>query len=134
MIFVDTGAFLARFVERDQHHEGAVRAWRQLEIENPRILTSHFVLDEVLTLLGRRTSYAFAAQKGGSLLASDKLEILRVDKEIEIESLRYFEKFADQQISYTDCTSFVLMRSQRIERVFSFDRHFALAGFTLWPS
>ena len=33
----------------------------------------------------------------------------------------------------TDCISFVLMRTLRITRAFSFDRHFAHAGFTLWP-
>lgn len=133
MIFVDTGAFLARFVQRDQHHERASRAWQQLENDAPRLFTSNFVFDELFTLLGRKTSYAFAAERARHLLASRKLEVLRPTEETEMVALDVFEKFADQKVSFTDCTSFVLMREHRIDRVFSFDRHFALAGFALWP-
>lgn len=133
MIFVDTGAFLARFITRDQHYEQATRAWRKLEVEGSRIATSNFVLDELFTLLGQRTSYSFAAQRARGLLASRKLEILRPDAETELAALDLFEKLADQKVSFTDCISFVLMRQRRIERAFSFDRHFTAAGFTLWP-
>jgi predicted nucleic acid-binding protein len=41
--------------------------------------------------------------------------------------------FGDQAVSFTDALSFAVMRRMRIERAFSFDRHFALAGFELWP-
>lgn len=34
---------------------------------------------------------------------------------------------------FIDCISFVLMRSRRIKRVFSFDRHFDAAGFQRMP-
>ena len=44
-----------------------------------------------------------------------------------------FAKFADQQVSFTDCVSFVLMRRNRLERAFTFDRHFASAGFEITP-
>ncbi len=43
-----------------------------------------------------------------------------------------FEKYADQRVSFTDCISFVLMRRHKIRQVFSFDRHFELAGFVVW--
>jgi len=133
LIFIDTGAFLARYVKRDAYHKRACQAWRQLESEAPRLLTSSFVLDELFTLLGRRASYSFAAQRGRQLLASRRLEILRPGAENELAALRLFEKFADQQVSFTDCISFVLMSERRIRRAFSFDGHFSLAGFELWP-
>jgi len=134
LIFIDTGAFLARHVERDTYHERACRAWQQLETENPPLFTSNFVFDELFTLLGRRTSYSFAAERARHLMASRQLEVLRPVEETELAALELFEKFADQKVSFTDCTSFVLMRERRIDRVFSFDRHFALAGFELWPA
>lgn len=133
MIFVDTAAFLARHLERDQYHERASKAWKRLRVERARLVTSNFVLDELFTLLARRASYAFAAGRARHILSSEELEILRPDLETEIEAVDLFEKYADQKISFTDCTSFVLMRQHKIRQVFSFDRHFELAGFDLWP-
>jgi uncharacterized protein len=133
VIFIDTGAFVARFVTRDQFHDEAVFAWRQLRDSGLECLTSNFVLDETFTLLARRTSYDFAAQRARNLLTSAELEILRPDRDDELQALARFEKFADQRVSFTDCVSFELMKSRRVRRVFSFDRHFALAGFEAWP-
>ena len=133
MIFVDTDAFLARFVARDQFHEEATLAWDRLRDSGLTCSTSNFVLDETFTLLARSTSYEFAAQRARNILTSDELEILRPDGDDELQALTRFEKFADQRISFTDCISFELMKSRRIQQVFSFDRHFALAGFEMWP-
>jgi len=134
VIFVDTSAFLARYLARDQNHRAASEVWRRLETEEERLLTSNFVLDELFTLLARRSSYAYSARRARVVMASRRLEILRPDEEIEIAALDLFEKFADQKISFTDCTSFALMRSKGLRRVFAFDRHFTFAGFELIPT
>jgi predicted nucleic acid-binding protein len=132
VIFVDSGAFLARYLSRDQYHERAIAAWRSLEQLRWRCCTSNFVLDETITLLGRWSSHEFASERARGLLTSRSLDILRPEVADELEALELFEKMADQAVSFTDCVSFALMRRRRIERAFSFDRHFALAGFTLW--
>jgi len=49
------------------------------------------------------------------------------------EAMADMERFSDQRISFTDATSFALMRRHKIDRVFGFDRKFAAAGFALWP-
>jgi len=132
--FVDTGAFLARYVEGDQYHRAAVRAWKRLERSPGALFTSSFVVDETLTLLGRRTTYAFAAARADALYASRVLTILRPDAADESTALDFFRKFADQKVSFTDCVSFALMRRHRLKRAFTFDCHFVGAGFEVWPS
>jgi len=133
VIFVDTGAFIARYVRQDSHHRRARRAWSEIERSRSRCYTSNFVLDETFTLLGRRASYSFAADRARSLLRSSALTILRPDAEDEEKAIDVFAKFADQQVSFTDCVSFVLMRRNRLERAFTFDRHFGNAGFDIMP-
>jgi predicted nucleic acid-binding protein len=91
------------------------------------------VLDETFTLLGRWAGYAFAAQRAKIILSSSAITILRPNEHDEIEAVDLFEKFADQRVSYTDCISFVLMRLNKIEQVFAFDRHFERAGFQIIP-
>ena len=134
MIFVDTGAFLARYVRRDSHHTRARRVWADIERLRTACFTSNFVLDETLTLLGRQSSYFFAAERARALLGSKALTILRPDAEDELAAVEFLAKFADQEVSYTDCVSFTLMRRQRLSRVFTFNRHFRDAGFEVLPS
>lgn len=133
MIFIDTGAFLARYLPRDEHHRKATRSWKALVRREWKCFTSNFVLDETLTSLARRSSYSFAAERGGTLYASKALQILRPTPDDEHEALLLFEKYADQEVSFTDCVSFALMKRQHIRRAFAFDRHFKDAGFELWP-
>lgn len=133
MIYIDTGAFIARYIQRDQYHQRAQKAWEELNQRPWRCYTSNFVLDETFTLLARRTCYTFAAQRARALLASEALKILRPTYEDELNAVELFEKFADQSVSFTDCVSFALMRKRKIWRVFTFDQHFMLAGFAPWP-
>jgi predicted nucleic acid-binding protein len=133
LIFIDTGAFIARYIARDEHHKDALSFWESLEKNRDKIFTSNFVLDETFTLLGRKAGYRFAAERAKIILSSSAITILRPEDKHEIAALKLFEKYADNEISYTDCISFVLMKEHRIARVFSFDRHFKTAGFILLP-
>ena len=134
MIFVDTGAFIARYMRRDGHHARARRVWAEIEKLRTACFTSNFVLDETFTLLGRQSSYAFAAERARALFSSKALTILRPDGEDELAALDLFARFADQEASFTDCISFALMRRYRLSRAFTFDRHFLAAGFEVLPS
>jgi len=132
LLFIDTGPFLARYLERDQHHQEARQGWLELASQPYRCYTSSFVIDEFLTLLARRSTGSFAAERGYRIYASQKLEILRPEAEDEHEALKWLERFSDQRVSFTDCISFVLMRRYRVQIAFSFDRHFETAGFIRW--
>lgn len=131
-IFIDTGAWLARYLTKDQYHKQATTLWNRLETSKAFLYTSNLVLNETFTLLGRRSSYAFAKEKASIIYTSDKLTTLRSDRQDELEALYYLEKFADQKVSYCDCISFVLMKHYQIQQAFSFDQHFSLAGFDLY--
>jgi hypothetical protein len=127
MIFVDSGPFLARYLISHPYRELAVGLWGGLH--RVRLLTSSHVLDETFTLLARRAGYRFAAERAERIYSSDAFEILSGSREDEVAAVRFFSKFADQKISFTDCISFAIMRSNGIDTVFTFDRHFLYAGF-----
>ena len=131
MIFIDTGAFFARFVLNDGNHQRAAGVWDKLASE--RIFTSDLVLCETAELLARKAGHDLAVQNVRLIYNTSQLTILRPAKDDEIAALDVMAKFADQRIGFADCVSFVLMQRNRIRRAFSFDHHFQLAGFTLWP-
>jgi len=129
-LFVDTGAFLAKEIANDQHHVAATENWRDLSSARTALYSSEHVLDETMTLLARRTTYAWAADWGRDALASG-ISWLRADEMEWKQALRLMQKFADQGVSFTDCVSFVLMRREGLREVFGFDGHFTAAGFRL---
>jgi predicted nucleic acid-binding protein len=65
VIFVDTGAWFARYVASDADHEAAV-AW----FANPpdRLATTDYVIDELLTLLKQRGYAGIAFAVGATLI------------------------------------------------------------------
>jgi hypothetical protein len=44
---------------------------------------------------------------------------------------RWLDRFADQPFSLVDAVSFEVMRREKIDLAFAFDRHFEVAGFRL---
>ncbi len=132
-LFIDTGAFLAKEIAADQHHQRAADFWRGLQEQGQPLYSSQHVLDETATLLARRTSYAWAAEWGRDVLVATGIQWLTADEKGLLEAFAQMRKFADQAVSFTDCLSFVLMRKQKLRDVFGFDSHFTAAGFRLWP-
>ncbi len=51
MIFVDTGAWIAIFNPRDQHHHEAVAIYNDLRRREIKLLTTDYVIDETVTRL-----------------------------------------------------------------------------------
>ena len=133
MIYIDTGAFIARYLTNDQYHQEAVVFWDSIRKKKEACFTSNFVLDETFTLLGRRAGYDFSVQRANNIYASKTLTILRPDNADELKALTFFRKYADHSISFTDCISFVLLNREKIKRVFTFDTHFEWAGFKMYP-
>lgn len=133
MTFIDSGAFIALWIAQDGQHTSAVQALEDLKGEGARLFTSNFVIDEAVTFVGRRAGPGFVVERARRILDSKAMTVLRPDAEDERAALTLYEKFADQGVGFTDAVSFALMRRHRIKRAFTFDRHFALAGFELFP-
>jgi predicted nucleic acid-binding protein len=133
MIFIDTGAFVARYVERDQHHAKAIAYWKRLAELNSACYTSNLVLSETLSLLARRTTYQFATQRAQQLYSSNALRILRPNAQDESSAVLLFMQYSTRKVSFCDCVSFVLMRRAGIVDAFSFDDDFTVAGFDALP-
>lgn len=132
MIFVDTGAWVARFSSRDQYHDEATRIWARLKDSGERIMTSDSVFVETVSFLARKISPEAAAEAGRFMQGWQALRIVRIAEEEETVALTLLEKFADQPIGFVDCLSFALMRREAVRSAFTFDRHFEMAGFSIF--
>ncbi len=135
-IFVDTWAWYALTVTADRDHEIARLANEELLNAGNTLVTTNFVLDEALTLIRYHLHHAAAVRFWHRVqqLADDGLvQLLRVDEAQEAAAWKFFEQYTDQSFSYTDCTSFAVMRALNLTHVFTADQHFSIMGFVLVP-
>lgn len=132
--FVDTSAFVALVDRKDRNHASAKRALRTFGKTRTSLVTSTYVADEVITLVRMRLSHAAAVQAGEALFRSHWCRLLDVDAATREAAWNIFVRYDDKVFSFTDCTSFALMRALESDEAFTFDRaDFSAAGFTVLP-
>jgi predicted nucleic acid-binding protein len=130
-VFVDTGAFAALADRNDRHHREARRLLRRLARERRTLVTSTYVVDELLTVVRMRVGQAAAVRIGERLMQTRWCRIVEVSEDMRDAAWQLFVRYHDHVFSFTDCTSFALMRAMSLEEAFTFDRgDFATAGLT----
>ena len=134
MIFVDSGAWIAFLDQRDQHHDNAVAIYNDLRHQRTRLLTTDYVIDETATRLRYKANYSIAVQFL-DLIENSKvtrgLTVTEIDSALFQEAERLFRQYDTAELSFTDCTSFVVCQQLNISEAFAFDQHFPMMGITL---
>jgi hypothetical protein len=126
---VDTSAFLAIKNRRDTLHKDAVVIKRRLLDAGAWLLTTDYVLDESYTIIRLRAGHRVAVEFGEELRASHLVRIEYLTPDAIEEAWILFKRFKDKEFSFTDCTSFALMRRLGLREALAFDGHFTQAGF-----
>jgi len=120
----------------DANHKTAMQYREKIRIgDTPfrALYTSNYVIDETLTLLRIHCGHTVAVESRKSLEASKLVRTLWVTEALEAAAWKIFEKHADKDFSFTDCTSFALMQAEAIRNAFTFDQHFSQYGFAAVP-
>jgi predicted nucleic acid-binding protein len=128
-IFVDTSGLYALVDRKDAHHPAARSVVERLVRAGRRLLATDYVVAETVNLANARS---------GARVAIRVLDLLEQSAGIRIEWIgtarfdatkTFFRKHADHAYSFTDCTSFVVMRELKLTQALTSDRHFTQAGF-----
>jgi hypothetical protein len=127
--FVDTSGLYALIDKNDSHHGTARTAIESLLRAGRRLVVSDYVVAETVNLANARS---------GSRVAARVLDLIEQSMGIRVEWIgqarfdaakSFFRKHSDHDYSFTDCTSFVLMRELRLPQALTTDGHFRAAGF-----
>lgn len=126
-LFLDTWGWLVLADAKDPAHADAVAA-RRGRVGPGRLITTDYVLDETLTRLFSRCGFAVARQFSDALLAAEPaglLQIERITPERFALAYQWRARYRDKPgISFTDLTSFVVMKELGIHDVLTGDAHF----------
>ncbi|MGF1473628.1 MAG: type II toxin-antitoxin system VapC family toxin [Rubrobacteraceae bacterium] len=132
MVFLDSGYLVAYENADDQNHHRAREHWASLA-RDPILVTTSYVLDEVLTFLNARRQHRKAVSIGDRLLDGSFAELIHVDEDLLRRGFDLFRRRPDKRYSLTDCISFLVMRDHQIDTAYAFDDHFGQEGFTRVP-
>jgi predicted nucleic acid-binding protein len=132
-LFVDTGGWLALADAREPLHERARDARDRWLEEGGLLVSTDFVLDETLTVIRARLGLASARRWWEEVDASRRVRWEWIDPPRVRRALAVFFRWKDKPFSFTDCTSFEVMRELGLVRALTPDRHFRHAGFETVP-
>jgi uncharacterized protein len=125
MVFVDTGAWFAKFVPDDPNHE-RVEAWFN-STQEP-LSTTDYCIDETLTLLVARKRLVRALDAGRALFNPNVTGIHFVTKTEVERAWILFQQRAAAGWSFTDCTSKIVIDDLGILTAATLDDHFRQFG------
>jgi len=102
-----------------------------------RLVTTDYVLDELYTLLLINIGFQKTVEYKRNmdiLIKENILEIIWINRQFAEQAWEIFERFnQDKQWSFTDCTSYAVMKYMGITEVFAFDHHFEQMKFIRRP-
>lgn len=130
-LFVDTSAWFAYFNALDRDH---ARVAAVLEEWGARLLTTDYVFDELVTLCRYRAGHEAACRAGAVLRTQGVAEMVSVTSGDVESAWTRFRRDADQQHSFTDCTSLAVMERLRITVAAAVDADFRRAGYRTLPA
>lgn len=94
-VFIDTSAFCALTVPKDQFNSAAKIIHKQIQDKKAHIYSSDYVLDEVYTLLKTRGSHAVSVRFMDEI-QKNNIIILRITEDIEEAAKTIFRQLASQ--------------------------------------
>jgi hypothetical protein len=132
-IFVDSSAWIALADKDDSHHKQAASNYPPIFKNHKTLITSNLVVAETYIVLLKELGHKAAIEFLERIKASPRILKIFSNENIEAEAEGILVKYVDQEFSYVDAVSFVIMKRQKIGRAFCFDKHFVTAGFMNIP-
>ena len=127
--FIDSGPFRALNNTADQYFSSARQRYTELINVPVKLVTTDYVIDEVYTGLLVDSGYR-SAINFDNVLRLGKWVVEKISADRFTKAQEVFCKFnKDKKWSFTDCTSYVVMKELKINTVFTFDDNFKQMGF-----
>lgn len=96
-------------------------------------MTTDYVVDETLTLLRMRLGVDAAQDWWTQVENSSRIRWEWISPARSDKARAWLFRWRDKDFSFTDCTSFVVMRELRVRVALTVGRHFRQAGFDELP-
>jgi predicted nucleic acid-binding protein len=124
--FVDTTIWVGEADENDDFHESSHAVVEGIRTGRTALaITTDFVLDETVTILGRRRGFGAtnATRVAANIMASPRVFVVYTDETLLKESLLSYPAYSGK-LSLTDVVSTTVMKKYGVRQIFSHDHDF----------
>lgn len=128
-VFVDTSGLYALVEKKDSVHVAARMAVESVLRQGRRLVVTDYIVTEALNLANSRSGTRVAVRVLDLLDQSSGISIEWIGQSRFDTTKAFFRRHGDHHYSFTDCTSFVVMRELRLSQALTTDGHFLEAGF-----
>ena len=125
--FIDTSAFFAMMDLDDRFHRKSKDIFTKLIREKEIFHCSNYIIVETMALIQNRLGFDAVRVFQDSIVPI--INIHWVDERIHDIGIKNLLVGNRKKVSLVDYTSFEIIRTLGIEKVFAFDRHFKEQGF-----
>lgn len=130
--FVDTSALYALLDEDDENHLAAAAWIAQWGSQPAELLSTHtYVIVETAALVHRRLGSQAVRVLFDAFVPA--MSVMFVDSVLHERAVSAYLASIGRRVSLVDRVSFELMRVERLDRAFAFDRDFVAEGFAVVP-
>ncbi len=131
MIFLDTSFIVAFFNNKDKNYKQARTIIKETMEINSQILFVYtdYIFDELITLLkNKHQPINQILEIGENILNSKIWKRITITNEQFYETWEMCKAYEDKSWSFTDISSFILMKEINIKFYLSYDKHFEQYG------
>jgi len=128
-LFIDTSGFYALLVRGDTAHSDASEIIGSLRDSRAGAITTDYIIDECLTLFKARGVAQICERFLSMFRDSRAMRVEYIGAERFERAKLFYMKHIDHSYSFTDCTSFIVMNSFKLNEALTTDTHFTEAGF-----
>ena len=129
-IFVDTSGWFALLSSQDEHHKEIKNYLRENKLP---FVTTNYVVAETVNLLMSRKNHFLAITFLEKIEQSPRVSVHHISPSQHQETIQFFKQHSDEEFSFIDCASFVVMKNLNCWKALAFDHHFLQAGFQVVP-
>jgi len=130
-VFADTSGWATFFVRTEPFHRIAESLMQQWQADGTRVVTTNYILAELVALLTRPLRIPRAQQVTTieTIRLASWVEVVYIDPTLDAEAWALFKARQDKEWSLVDCASFAIMQRRGITESLTTDHHFEQAGF-----
>jgi len=126
---MDSSGLYALADEHDPFNAVATMRVQALAQARTKLILTDYIIDESVTLAVARSGTPAALRLLNLVDDSAAFDMHWITPARFAAAKTFFRKHSDHHYSFTDCTSFVLMRELGLRDALTIDRHFGEAGF-----
>jgi predicted nucleic acid-binding protein len=129
-VFVDTSGWASALLKDDSHHTNASRLIRQWRREKWNVVTTNYVLSELVALLiSFHTPLSTILEYVKTLQSDPLVEIVHINQELDKKAWQMLANRLDKEWSLVDAASFVVMKERGLTEALTADHHFEQSSF-----